>query len=83
MTLLADVSHPGYQEDVISNWEPAHSLVEDAVSGTEMAPCLQAMAVARLPLCLQWARGGSTASQLSFGDRSVLCSVSWPDCALG
>ena len=29
-TLLADVNHPGSQENVISNWEPAHSLVEDA-----------------------------------------------------
>ena len=29
-TLLADVNHPGSQEDVVSNWEPAHSLVEDA-----------------------------------------------------
>ena len=32
VTLLADVNHPGSQEDVISNWEPAHSLAEDAVS---------------------------------------------------
>ena len=42
MTLLADVSCPGSQEDVVSNWEPPHSLVEDAVSGaeTEAAPCL-------------------------------------------
>ena len=29
-TLLADVNHPGSQEDMVSNWEPAHSLVEDA-----------------------------------------------------
>ena len=29
-TLLADVNHPGSQEDVVSNWEPAHSLAEDA-----------------------------------------------------
>ena len=27
-TLLADVNCPGSQEDMISNWEPAHSLVE-------------------------------------------------------
>ena len=41
-TLLADVNHPGSQEDEVSNWEPAHSLVEDAVSGAEIAaaPCL-------------------------------------------
>ena len=29
MTLLADVNHPGSQEDMVSNWKPAHSLVED------------------------------------------------------
>ena len=29
-TLLVDVNHPGAQEDLVSNWEPAHSLVEDA-----------------------------------------------------
>ena len=26
-TLLVDVNHPGFQEDVVSSWEPAHSLV--------------------------------------------------------
>ena len=31
--------------------EPAHSLVEDAVSGAEIASCLPALAVACLPLC--------------------------------
>ena len=35
-TLLADVNHPGSQEDAVSSWEPAHSLVENAVSGAEM-----------------------------------------------
>ena len=30
MTLLADVNCPGSQEDMVSNWEPGHSLVEDA-----------------------------------------------------
>ena len=50
--LLAESNHPGSQEDLISNWEPAHNLVEDAVSGAEIAPCLPALAVAHLPLCL-------------------------------
>ena len=40
---------------MVSNWEPAHSLVEDAISGAEIAPRLQALAVAHLPLCLQQA----------------------------
>jgi len=38
--LLADVNHPGSQEDVVSSWEPAQSLVEDAVSGAEIAVAL-------------------------------------------
>ena len=42
---------------MVSNWEPACSLVEDAVSGTEIAPCLLALAVTRLPLCLQQGHG--------------------------
>jgi len=37
-TLLVDVNHPGSQENLVSNWEPARSLVEDAVSGVEIAP---------------------------------------------
>ena len=61
-TLLVDVNRPGSQEDLVSNWEPACSLVEDAISGTEFAPCLLALAVARLPLCLWWGMGWSDAS---------------------
>ena len=30
---------------MVSNWEPAHNLVEDVVSGAEIAPCLPAVAV--------------------------------------
>ena len=47
VTLLADVNHPGSQEDVISNWQPSHSLVETVVSGAEIveATCLLALAV--------------------------------------
>ena len=57
MTLLADVNCLGSQGDVVSNWEPTHSLVEDAISGAEISPCLPALAVTRLPLCLQWGNG--------------------------
>ena len=57
MTLLADVNHPESQEDLVSNWEPAHSLVEDAVSGAKIAPCLLALAVAHRPPCLWWGDG--------------------------
>ena len=57
VTLLADVNCPGSLEDLVSNWEPAHSLVEDAVSGAEIAPCLLALAVACLPLYHQQGDG--------------------------
>ena len=35
-TLLVDVNHSRSQEDMVSSWEPAHSLVEDAISGAEI-----------------------------------------------
>ena len=76
MTLRADVNRPGSQEDMVSNWAPAHSLVEDAISAAEMAPRLLATAVTCLSLCLWRARGRPAASQFSFGIRSVLCSLS-------
>lgn len=53
MTLLADVYCPGSQEDLFSNWQPAHSLLEDAVSGAEDCSGSLAFllwAVAHLPL---------------------------------
>ena len=70
MTLLVDVDHPGSQEDMVSNWEPAHSLLGEAVSGAEIAagPCLLDLAVTCLPLSLDIC--------------SILCSVSGPDYAL-
>ena len=54
MILLADVNHPGSQEDMVSRWEPTYSLVEDAVSRAEIVAvrCLPALAVASLPLYL-------------------------------
>ena len=52
-TLLVDVNCPGSQETLVSNQEPAHGLVEDAISGAEIAPHLPALAATHLPLCLQ------------------------------
>ena len=72
MTLLADVNHAGSQEDEVNNWEPAHSLVEDVVSvEIAAAPCLPALDVARLPLCLQGWRVLYAAGLLSFGIHSI------------
>ena len=83
MTLLADVNHAGSQEDEVNNWEPAHSLVEDVVSvEIAAAPCLPALDVARLPLCLQGWRVLYAAGLLSFGIHSILCSVSRSGCVL-
>ena len=56
-----DVNRLGSQEDLVSNWEPAHSLVQDAISGTEIAPRLLAPVVTRLPLCPQRVMGWSAA----------------------
>ena len=35
---------------MVSNWEPAHSLVEDAISGAEIAPRLPGLAVPQFGL---------------------------------
>ena len=71
--LLADVNHPGSQEDVVSSWESAHSFMEDAISGAEIvaAPCLLALAITSLPLCL-WVRGELASSPLVFAQSFVL-----------
>ena len=59
VTLLAHMNCSGSQEDMASNWQLAHSLVEDAVSVAKIAavPCLLELAVAHQPLYL-W--GGRT-----------------------
>ena len=66
-TFLADVSHPGSREDLVSNWEPAHSLVENAVSRPEIAPCLLALAVAHLLSASGWGRSQSAVGSFAFG----------------
>ena len=76
MTLLADVNLPESQEYMGSSWEPANSLLEDAISEVEIAgaPCLLALAVTSLPLCLWVGRGWYTASSpLVFAQSFVLC----------
>ena len=60
--------------------KPAHSLVEDAVSGDSH---FLALVAACLSLCLWLGMGWSAAGQLSSGVRSVLCSVSRPGRAFG
>ena len=48
---------PGSQEDLVSNGETAHNLVDDSVSRAEIAPCLPALAITYLSLCLQRGNG--------------------------
>ena len=53
---LADVNRPGSQEDLVSNWEPARSLVEDAYSGAKIALFQLWLPPACLPVsCGGWA----------------------------
>ena len=49
----------------VSNWKPAHNLVEDAISGAEIAPHFLALAVACQPIFL-WQEDGPVHSQLAF-----------------
>ena len=66
MTLLTDDNHPGFQEDMVSNWKPAHSSVENVVSAAEIsaAPYLQALAIPCLLFCL-WGGRALYSSQLA------------------
>ena len=59
VTLLADVNHPGSQEDVISNWQPSHSLVETGLWGRDSSSHLPFGSVCGVPqpLCLQRQEG--------------------------
>ena len=61
--LLVVVNSTESQEDVVSSWELAHSLVEDAA-----APCLPVLAVVSLPLCLWAGRSRFTVASSPFGD---------------
>ena len=66
--LLVDVNHPGSQEDVVSNWEPARSLVEDATLwGRECSSPLPSGLGCHTPASLPPERGGEgpTCSQLA------------------
>ena len=73
MTLLVDVNDPGSQEDLVSNWEPALSLVVNAVSGAEIAPFRLWLS----PACLSassmgWASLQPASSPLVFAQSLVL-----------
>ena len=77
VTLLTDVNRPRSQEDVVINGEPAHGLVEDAVSGAKIAaaPCLVVLAIAQLPLCLCGGRAlyGSCLALLCYLINPLFC----------
>ena len=73
--LLADVNPPGSWEYLVRNLEPVHSLVQDTVSGAQIAPCFPALAAVCLPLYLQQGMGQSNWLALLWYLLS-LCSVS-------
>ena len=75
---LADVSCTGSQEDVVSNWEPAHILVKDAgLWGWDWSSPLPSSSGCHTPTSLSLMAGSGlyAADQLSFGIHSILCSV--------
>ena len=61
MTLLADVNHPGSQEDLVSNWEPAHNLVEDMSLGPRLPLAFQLWLLPPASLLLTRGWAGSAA----------------------
>ena len=60
-TLRVDVNLPESQEVLVSNWEPACSLVEESVSGAEIAP----LQLWLFPAFLSTSGQGWTGSQLA------------------
>ena len=85
VTLLVDVTHPGSQEDVISSWEPAHSFVEDAISGADCSSPLSSSSGRLKPASLPPGGEGPVRSQLALLWYSLnpLFCVSLPGWALG
>ena len=72
-TLPADVNHPESQEVLISNWEPACSLVGDAISGAEFAPFWLWLPLSCLPVSGRgWADPQPASSPLVFAQSFVL-----------
>ena len=75
VTLPASVNCPGSKEDVVIDWQPAHSLVGNAVSGAKIAaaPCIPALAVTLLLLWLQGRRVVNGRRLLPFGIHCCCC----------
>ena len=65
VTRMVAVSHPGSQEDKVSSWEPAHCLMEDAISGTEIAVPLAAGSGCCKPASLSPGGEGPLCSRLA------------------
>ena len=70
-----NVNHPESQEILISNWKAISSLVGNAISGAELAPCLPALTVAYLSVSLQQAVGpvGSWLALLWYSLNPLFC----------
>ena len=77
MTLLAVVNCPRSQEDMVSNWQPTHSLLDDELSVAEIAaaPLFSGFCCktpASLPLALGGGGGGGGRS-LNSSWLALLC----------
>ena len=73
MTLPVDVNHPESQEVLVRSWEPARSLVEDGISGAEIAPFQLWLPPAYLPASGgEWAGPQPASSPLVFAQSFVL-----------
>ena len=84
VTLLADVNHPGSQEDAVSNWEPANTWWKMQSLGPRLQQPMSSSSGCCKPASLPPGAGQGlyTASWLSFGICSILCSVHGPGCGL-
>ena len=71
-----DVNHPESREDVVSSWEPIHSLVEDAIYRSQIAAaaCLPALAVTACFSASGWGGSGPqlASNPLAFAQSIVL-----------
>ena len=73
MTLLAVVNCPRSQEDMVSNWQPTHSLLDDELSVAEIAAApLFSGFCCKTPASLPLALGGVGGGGVSLGLGGVL-----------
>ena len=73
VTFLANVNFPGSQEDMVNDWQPAHSLAGDAVSGVDCSSPLPFTSGCHTPASLAPWRKVINGSRLAFLWYSLWC----------